>query len=136
MAFRVHKLTNQMYNDVEYILGTDAEAFELGEILTLASGRLTKAGVDSTGTQRYLSLVEQAAEATAVTPLCVRRLRDDDEYFVENDVNLTDANRGDIVTLDAAATGITATTTNGVFEIARVFTLNGQNFVSGYLKRD
>ena len=136
MAFLVHRNLSRDYYPFEFILGTDAEAYTRGEILTLASGRLTKAGVDSTGTQKFLANNAQAAEATATTPISVMRLFDDVQYVTENPGSLTAADIGNVYTLNTDADGITTTTTNGVFELAEVFTLNDQNFVSGYLKVD
>lgn len=101
----------------EYILGTDTEAYALGEILTLASGRLTKAGLDSDGTQLFICMKGQAAETTAVTPIPVVRLRPEIVLEAVSSGQLAATTVGTLVTLDAAATGVTATATKGVFTI-------------------
>ena len=117
MAFELIKTIADDTRPFEYILGTDAEAYERHEILTLASGRLTKAGVDSTGTQKFVAISAQAAETTAVTPIPVIRLDGDMEFRTQSSGVIAVTAIGDSYTLDTDATGITTTTTNGVFEI-------------------
>lgn len=115
--FRYYGDLEQCTQPHEYIIGTDAEAYVRGEILTLASGVLTKAGVDSTGTQKFVCMNDQAAEATAVTPIGVMRLRGTMLFKTKSSGQIAATAIGAVYTLAADALGITTTITNGVFEI-------------------
>lgn len=100
----------------EYILGTNAEAYAYGEALKLASGRLTKCA--PTDAPTFICMMDRVAEATAVTPLPVTRVVSDVMQFSAiATATVADTLVGQKVTLDANATGVTATTTGGVAEI-------------------
>ena len=134
MGFELIKTIADDTRPFEYILGTDAEAYDRHEILTLASGRLTKAGVDSTGTQKFVAMAAQAAEATAATPIPVIRLDGDMEFRTQSSGIIAVTAIGNSYTLDTDATGITTTTTNGVFEITGTDGANPSN-VTGLFKQ-
>ena len=131
MPFSIHKNLGRDYYPYEEILGTDAEAYTRGQIAKLTSGRLTQADGTSAGSQTFLVDNAQAAQTTASTPIRVLRIFDDVEYVVENPGGLAAANIGTKYTLNSDADGITTTSTDGVFELVSVFTLNNTNFVSG-----
>ena len=134
MAFELIQTIADDTRPFEYILGTDAEAYERHEILTLASGRLTKAGVDSTGTQKFVAMAAQTAETTATTPIPVIRLDGDMVFRTQSSGQIAVTAVGNSYTLDTDATGITTTTTNGVFEI---FSTDGEttSTVTGAFKQ-
>jgi len=101
---------------IQYMIGTNAEAFVLGEILTASSGVLTKAGVDSTGTQKYICMAAVTG-ATGIANVPVIQLRQDLQFEATSTATVAATLVGTAVTLDASATTVTATTTNGVFVI-------------------
>ena len=134
MAFELVRTIGDDTRPFETILGTDAEAYDRHQIVTLASGRLTGAGVDSTGTQKFVTISAQAAEATAVTPIPVIRLDGDMEFRTQSSGVIAVTAIGDSYTLDTDQTGITTTTTNGVFEITGTDGANPSN-VTGLFKQ-
>lgn len=96
--------------------GTNAESFVLGEILYLSSGVLTKSGVDTDGTQQYICLAAVTG-ATGVKNVPVHQLRKDVQFECTSSATVAASLIGSAVTLTAAATGCTATTTKGCFVI-------------------
>jgi hypothetical protein len=99
----------------QYILGTDNEAYAIGEALKLASGRLTKAS--GTDVPLFICQKNQAAEATAVTPIPVIPVTTDQEYETTVAALATSVVVGDRVTIHTDGLQVTATETNGVFRI-------------------
>ena len=78
MAFKLASRTFGASAAIEYLLGTDDEAYILGEALTLSSGRLTVATGESI--PLFICQKTQAAETTAVTPIPVMRVMPNQEY--------------------------------------------------------
>lgn len=101
---------------LEFLIGTDTEAFVLGEILTLSSGALTKGAVDSTGEQKFICMAAVTGDGSTANVPTVR-LRKDMQFSATATATVAATLVGSKVTLNAAATQPTATTTNGVFEI-------------------
>lgn len=95
--------------------GTSAEALVRGQIVKLDSGDLTIADVTSAGTQEYL--MNESATGDGATPLSAFRIQRQ-QNFETDTASLTTV--GLKYTLNAAATGITATTTAGVFKVDEV----------------
>lgn len=128
MAFRKYKDFQANQQGMDKLIGTDSEAFVLGEILTLAAGLLTKGGVDTTGTQKYICHNAFTGDGASADGF-VHRLREDEQYKVESPGAVV---VGTAYTLSTAATGITTTTTNGVFEVDEELTENGIDYVVGH----
>lgn len=117
----------------EYILGTDAEAYALGEALVLTSGRLTKCG--ATVTPEFICMRTQSAEATAVTPLPVVRVTELQEYEVKTTATVAVTLVGSKVTLHTDGLLVTATTTSGVFLISATDGVTTNSTVRGFFRR-
>lgn len=119
----------------EYRVGTNAEEFVKGEILTLSSGVLTKAGVDTDGTQLFVCQ-KTVTGATGVANVPVVRLRRDIIFETTSSGTIAASAVGSKYTLSAAATGITDTTTKGCFEVSKTdgataSTVQGRFIVAG-----
>jgi hypothetical protein len=134
MAFKVYKRLTPKTEPFEYLLGTDNEAYTLGEALTQTSGRLTIAAVDTTQPE-YICMKTQAAESTAATPIPVIRITDDIEFETTAGATTAVTLVGAKVTLGATALGTTATTTNGIFKISYTDGVTDGGVVRGYFKR-
>lgn len=130
---KIVKGFQQPTQPIETRVGTNAEAFVVGEILTLSSGVLTKAGVDSTGTQMYVCLANVTG-ATGVENVPVVKLRKDLQFEATSSATVAATLKGQAVTLTADATGVTATTTNGVFVIDETDGATTNSKVVGHFK--
>lgn len=97
-----------------YFEGTAGETIVPGEALVLASGCLTKCG-ETTKPQ----FIAQGGGVGGVIP--VIRVSAEDTYKAVFSVSGASLSAGDAVTLDASATGITATKTSGVATIVSIF---------------
>ena len=117
----------------EYYLGTDAEAFTLGEALVQTSGRLTKCG--ATAIPEFICMRTQAAEATAVTLLPVLRVNESMEFETTSTATVAATLVGSKVTLATDALTVTATTTSGVFEISSTDGVTTNSRVRGFFRR-
>jgi hypothetical protein len=115
MAFKLHSTLDGAQPPFEYYLMTDSEAVTLGEALVQTSGRLTLCGV--TTTPQFIAQKTQAAETTAITPIPVIRVTEQQEW--ENTSNATTAVTlvGNKVTIHSDGLVVTATTSSGVFEL-------------------
>jgi hypothetical protein len=117
--FKLTHLPNGNVPPTLYYLGTNAEAYVVGEVLKLTNGRLTKASVDNqlVYDQMFICMKAQAAEATAVSYIPVYEITNDMEFECPSDDAIPVADLDSLaLTLNAGATGVTATTTNGVFQ--------------------
>jgi len=94
---------------------TANEAYVKGEVLTIASGKATKAGVDSDGTRLYVC--EETMAANAKTTVKAHMILNHLFYEAICADALTSNAIHTVVTLDSAATGITTTATKGVATI-------------------
>ncbi len=106
----------QASQSMEYLIGTNAEEYILGEILTQTSGILTKAGVDTDGTQSYICMAAVTG-VTGVANVPVVKLRKDLKFSCTSTATVAAALVGTAVTLDAAAVTVTGTGTKGCFVI-------------------
>jgi hypothetical protein len=120
-------------NPFEYFLGTDAEAYTLGEALVQTSGRLTKCG--ATATPEFICMKDQAAESTAVTPIPVERVKEDVEYSATSTATVPATVIGSKVTLHTDGLSPTATTSSGVFLISATDGATTNSKVRGYFRR-
>lgn len=120
-------------SNIEYYLGTDAEAFKLGEALVQTSGRLTKCG--ATATPEFICLADQAAEASAKTPIPVERVREDIEYSAVSTATVAATLVGSKVTLHTDGLSPTATTTSGIFLITSTNGATTNSKVKGMFRR-
>jgi hypothetical protein len=101
---------------IQIMIGTNSEAFVLGEILALSSGVLTKGAVDTDGTQQYICLAAVTG-ATGVANVPVVQLRESMQFECTSTATVATTLVGSAVTLSSAATNVTATTTKGCFVI-------------------
>ncbi|MDF2854224.1 MAG: hypothetical protein K0Q87_75 [Neobacillus sp.] len=130
MPFYRVKSLDGTSSPIEYYLLTNAEAAVFGEGLKMVSGRLTKAA--PTDTPEFISLREQAAEATSKTPLPVVRVTEFDEYEVNTSPAIPATNVGAKVTLGADGASVTNTTASGVFAVSYT---DGVARARGYFRR-
>lgn len=97
---------------------TASTSYKLGEILTLSSGALVAAGVDSDGTQKFVCGTDYEAPASGMKPIPVAALTPNQVFRTKFSAAPTSRVAGDKVTLTATTLdGVTATTTKGVAEI-------------------
>lgn len=113
---------------IEELIGTNAEAFVLGEVLTLSAGAATKAGVDSTGEQKYVALNDITGDGSN-TNVAAIRIKENSQFKTEKPGTVVIGNK---YTLNAAATSITTTTTNGIFEVDAEITEGDVEYVVGH----
>lgn len=109
------KIAKRTIADVEPIIhnleGTSGETIELGEVLKLASGKLTKAGA----TDKPTHLCVGVADSNGMIP-CIKL---HPGIYLATDATATVAATliGSAVTLHTDGASCTATTTSGVFTI-------------------
>ena len=116
MVFKFVNDESKKTQSIQYLIGTNTEAFVVGEILTLSSGVATKAAVDSDGTQRFICLKAVTGDgSTADVP--VIELRETMEFETRSSGQIATTAVDSKYTLTSAATGITATTSKGVFRV-------------------
>lgn len=96
--------------------GTNAEEFTLGETVTFASGVLTKAAVDSDGTQNAVVLATVTG-ATGVANVPYIKISENNQFSTVSSATVAATLIGAAVTLNADAIRVTATTTKGIFVI-------------------
>ena len=133
MAFKRVGSLKTSQSPIEYYLGTNSEAYTLGEALVQTSGRLTKCG--ATATPEFICLKTQAAESTAVTPLPVERVSEDTEYESVSTATVAATLVGNKVTLHTDGLFPTGTTSSGVFEISRTDGATTNSKVRGFFRR-
>ena len=134
MAFKRCGSLDGAQDPIEYFLLTDAEGATLGQTLVLTSGRLTASSVDTTMPQ-FVALASRVAETTSVTPLPVERLREDVEYATQSMATVAATLVGTKVTLHTGGLLVTATTSNGLFEISATDGATTTSNVKGYFRR-
>lgn len=131
MAF--YLVAKRQSSPIEYYLGTDAEAYVRGEALVQTSGRLTKCG--ATATPEFICVKTQAAESTAVTPIPVIRVTEDQEWSNTSTATVANTLVGNKVTLHTDGATVTATTSSGVFEISQTDGATTNSKVKGFFRR-
>lgn len=117
MAFKLVDRLSTFAQPVESLLGTDNEAYTIGEALVVTSGRLTKCG--ATATPEFICLKTQAAESTAVTPLPIIRVEEDMVFSCKSTATVAATLVGAKVTLHTDGLLVTATTSSGVAQITK-----------------
>lgn len=118
MAFKLERSIDAPNFDVNELYPTTAsETYVVGEILTLSTGALTKAGVDSDGTQMFVCQEAYVAPATGMKEIAVTPLKKEHIYRTTVGATPTSLKVGNKVTLGSGAVDVTATTTKGVAEI-------------------
>lgn len=117
MAFKVKKsFQESAQQPIKMMVGTNSEAFVLGEILALSSGVLTKAAVDTDGAQQFVCMAAVTG-ATGVANVPVVQLRKDLQFESISTATVAVTAIGSAMTLDTGAVYPTATTTKGCFVI-------------------
>ena len=111
----------------EYYVGTTDEVFVIGEVVVVTAGLLTKAAVTSAGLQQFV--MQEAATGDGSTKLAVIPITP--TALWETISTATIATAGAVVTLTAAATGITATATAGVFRVLKTDAVTTTSTVVG-----
>jgi hypothetical protein len=115
-VFRFYKGFDINSQPIQMMIGTNSEAFVVGEILKLSSGVLTKADVDTDGTQQYICLAAVTG-ATGVANVPVIQLRKSMQLEASSSGQIAASAIGSAYTLSTAATGVTTTTTKGCFVV-------------------
>jgi len=128
--FKAKSYQNLHAHTFEYIAGTSAEAFVIGQVVILSSGFLTAAAVDTDGVQEYIML--EAGTGDESTLLACLKIDRNINFKVDAD-NVASGTYvvGSAYTLNADLDGITNTTTKGVFVIKKNCSDDG---VVGYFR--
>ncbi len=132
MAFKLASRAFGGSAAIEYLLGTDEEAYTLGEALTLSSGKLTKASGEDI--PLFICQKTQAAETTAATPIPVQRVMPNQEYETTFSTTPTSIVVGSIVTISSDGLEITATTADGVFQVSAMDGSDDGSVVRGHFR--
>lgn len=132
MAFVQSKSTDGSSDPYEYYQVTSAEAITIGEALVQTSGLLTKCA--ATATPEFIA-VASAAAATPGAIIPVIRTKDDREFEVLSTATVASTLIGAKVTIDSTGLLVTATTTNGVFEISATDGATTTSRTRGYFRR-
>lgn len=114
--FKPYKFFIKQIELIEWYPGTADEAIVIGQVLKLTSGKLTKADANSSGTQEFVSLIATTGDDTTLLP--VIRLQKQIQFHTNVVAGTPAINT--TYTVDAAAVGITNTTTNGVFKVDEI----------------
>lgn len=107
---------NSNTQPIQFMAGTNAEEFVVGEILALSSGVLTKAAVDTDGAQQYICMAAVTG-ATGVKNVPVVQLREDMQFSCVSTATVAATLIGQAVTLHTDGLTVTGTTTKGCFVI-------------------
>lgn len=130
-VFKVKNSFQSTEQPIQYMEGTNAEAFVLGEILQLTSGVLAIAAVTSAGTQQYVCMADVTG-ATGIKNVPVVQLREELQFECTSTATVAASLIGSAVTLSAAATECTATATAGVFVIDKTNGATTNSLVLGH----
>lgn len=118
MAFKLERvLSAPNFEQYEMYPTTASETYKTGEVLTLTSGAVTKAGVSTDGTQKFICGADYVAPATGNKPIAVYRITPEMVFRVPSQADNSASAIGALVTLHTDALQVTATGTKGVFEI-------------------
>lgn len=118
MAFKLERvLSAPNFEQYELYPTTANETYKQGEVLTIASGKVTAAGDDTSGTQMFICGADYVAPASGNLPIPVYRIQPNMVFRVKSYANNSSGVIGTLVTLHTDELQVTATTTNGVFEI-------------------
>jgi len=126
--FKLQRKGSAATEAVEYIIGTDAEAISIGELLKLSSGALTKAS--GTDVPEFVAL----GSGTGVI-IPVKRIYEDEVYQTTLSASGTSLNVGDKVTIASDGSRATATTSSGVFMITEFLGTGSGDKVNGMFRR-
>lgn len=126
--FKLQRKASAATQAVEYILGTASEAIVVGELLKLASGKLTKAS--GTDVPEFVALGAGTGEVIAV-----QRIYEDEVYQTTLSASGASLNIGDKVTIASDGLRATATTTSGVFAITEILDSAQGGKVNGMFRR-
>lgn len=113
----------------EYYQVTDAEAVVLGEALVQTSGKLTKT---ATTVKPQFVAMKTVAAATPGAIIPVVRVDAVEEWETLTASTLAATLVGNKVTINAGGDSVTATTTNGVFEISATDGVTSASRVRGH----
>ena len=118
MAFKLEKnMSGANFEKYEVWPTTASETYTLGEVLTLASGKLTAAGDDTDGTQKFICGTSYVAPSSGNLPIPVYRITPSMIFRVKSYANNSSTALGTLVTLHTDELQVTATSTKGCFEI-------------------
>lgn len=126
--FKIQRKGSAATEAVEYIMGTANEEITHGELLKLASGKLTKSG--ATDVPEFVSLGAGNGE---IIP--VKRIYEDEVYQTVLSAAGTSLNVGDKVTVASDGLRATATTTSGVFAITEIIDSAEGGKINGMFRR-
>ena len=116
--FKLERVTDAPHFEVYEMYPTTAsETYKAGEVLTLASGALTKGAATSAGTQKFICGADYVAPATGMKDIPVYRIKPEMIFKVVSQANNSAGVVGTVVTIHTDGLQVTATTTAGVCEI-------------------
>lgn len=118
MAFKLERvLSAPNFECYELYPSTASETYTVGEVLTITSGKVTKAGADTDGTQKFICGADYVAPATGMKPIPVYRIHPDMIFRVTSQADNTLSVIGTSVEAHTDLLQVTATTTKGICEI-------------------
>lgn len=132
MAFVQSRSIDGSSDPYEYYQVTSAEAITRGEALVQTNGLLTKCG--ATTTPEFIAIASVGA-ATPGGYIPVIRTKEDREFEVFSTATVASTLIGAKVTIDTTGLLVTATQTNGVFEISATDGATTTSRVRGYFRR-
>ncbi len=119
MAFGFYKSQVEPNSPTTIVLPTTAsETYKVGELLKLASGKLTKAS--GTDTPAFVSQADYVAPAAGNKGIQVTQINHDQWWIAPLQASGASLKVGDKVTVHTDGLQVTATTTNGVAEIIEI----------------
>ena len=118
MAFKLEKnLVAPNFEPIEYYPSTASETYTVGEVLTLSSGKVTAAGDDSDGTQKFICAEAYVAPSSGNRKIAVYRILPTMIFRVPSQADNHSTAIGTLVTLHTDEAQVTATSTKGVCEV-------------------
>ncbi|MEA4816197.1 MAG: hypothetical protein VB120_04990 [Lachnospiraceae bacterium] len=126
--FLIYSSLNGAVAPTEYYSPTSGETISVGEALKMTSGALTKAS----GTDKPIFVCVGAARGDGFIP--VSRVTEDIEFETLSSATVATSLVGSKVTMGTDGLGVTATTTNGVFQISYTDGATTNSKVRGYFK--
>lgn len=131
MAFEFVKNNNGYnYPISELIASTGSETYVTGEVLTITAGALTKAGVDTDGTQKFICSEDYVAPASGNRGIYAYRIQPTMQFKIPCQATNASTAIGALVTLYTNATQVTATGLKGCVELVEKVD-TGASFIIG-----
>ena len=118
MAFMLQKdQSGKGFEIPEVFPSTASETYVVGEILTMTSGALTKAAVDTDGTQLFVCDQDYVAPATLNKSIAAYRIKPSMIFKVLSYADNSSTVLGTLVTAHTDLLQVTATSTKGICQV-------------------